>query len=54
MSESKPIIPFGRPDRTCCKTCGAPLLLTERCPYCSEVLDLLGEFADWVDQGGAQ
>lgn len=47
-------IPFGRPHRTRCTHCGAPLLLTERCPYCSEDLDILGEFADWVDNGGAR
>lgn len=40
--------------RARCQQCGAPMLLTERCPYCAEVLDLLGEFADWVDSGGAQ
>jgi hypothetical protein len=46
--------PLGRPNRTRCKTCGAPLLLTKQCPYCSEALDLLGEFADWVESGGAK
>lgn len=39
--------------RARCQHCGAPMLLTERCPYCAEALDLLGEFADWVDAGGA-